>query len=64
MSKKDYTKLAAVVRDTLDSIDFEKDGSDYAAETVKYLTHTLANTLKADNAKFKEQIFFKACGIS
>ena len=58
MTKKDYIKLAEVMKDS-------KPHADNFIENALWLLiiGKLANMLKADNANFKPKKFMLACGI-
>lgn len=61
MSRKDYTKIAESIHDSLDSRYFTATEFRLGvAETAR----NLADVFKADNPHFRHDFFFEACGLN
>jgi hypothetical protein len=56
MTKKDYIKLATVIR-------FELFNSDNNNESLRHVAEALAEMLQTDNPRFDRNRFLTACGF-
>lgn len=61
MSRKDYVRIAALVRDLGDTLSDPTQATDIA---MRDFIGELANMLKEDNPNFDKQRFYEACGVS
>lgn len=64
MTKKDYIRIAAALRDTLLINCPTQEYLDGATAARDSAVHRIADALKADNASFDRARFLAACGVS
>ena len=64
MSRKDYIKAAAIIRDTNAHKATDENFREGWHAATSSIAHKLADVFESDNANFDRKRFFEACGIS
>ena len=64
MRKKDYIVIAKPISKDWNSIDQKTEVGQIQAEQTAEIVFALANALKAENPKFNNVLFYRACGLT